>query len=78
MENRPNVYIKVTVLIMACCNSIYLFQGLILRLHDVPNLAMMCLIMYFCVCGAIVETTNVNKNCVFYSANGRFLHFTIL
>ena len=22
---------------MACCNSIFVFQGLILRLHDVPN-----------------------------------------
>ena len=32
-----NVYIKVTVLLMACCNSIFVFQGLILRLHDVPN-----------------------------------------
>ena len=32
-----NVYIKVTVLIKACCNSIFVFQGLILKLHDVPN-----------------------------------------
>ena len=32
-----NVYIKVTVSIMACCNSIFVLQGLILRLHDVPN-----------------------------------------
>ena len=30
-----NVYIKITVLIMACCNSIFVLQGLILGLHDV-------------------------------------------
>ena len=26
-----------SVLLVACCNSIFVFQGLILRLHDVPN-----------------------------------------
>ena len=37
VECLANVYIKVTVLIMACFNSIFVFQGVILRLHDVPN-----------------------------------------
>ena len=29
--------LKLSVLLLACCNSIFVFQGLILRLHDVPN-----------------------------------------
>ena len=37
---------------------------------------MMCLIMYFCMFGAIVEV-NLN-NVFFYLGNERFLHFFIL
>ena len=29
--------LKLSVLLVACCNSIFVFQGLILRLPDVPN-----------------------------------------
>ena len=29
--------LKLSVLLVACCNSIFAFQGLILRLHDAPN-----------------------------------------
>ena len=48
--------LKLSVLLVACCNSIFMFQGLILRLHDVPKSVglMMCLIMYLCVFCAIV------------------------
>ena len=37
MKCLANVYIRLSVLLVACCNSIIVFQGLILRLHDVPN-----------------------------------------
>ena len=41
---------------MACCNSIFVFQGLILRLHDMCLiLVMMCLIMHCCVFGGIAK-----------------------
>ena len=29
--------LKLSILLVACCNSRFVFQGLILRLHDVPN-----------------------------------------
>ena len=29
--------LKLGVLLVACCNSIFVFQGLILILHNVPN-----------------------------------------
>ena len=38
---------------------------------------MLCLIMYFCVFGAIVEAMLI-KIVFFYSGNERFLHFFIL
>ena len=45
-----NVYIKVTVLIMACCNSIFVLQGLILKAHGVPNFSNDVLInVFLCV-----------------------------
>ena len=44
--------LKLSVLFVACCNSIFVFQGLILRLHDVSssshdvpsNVFFMCLV----------------------------------
>ena len=40
---------------MACCNSIFVFQGVILVLHDVPNSSHDMHNNVFCVLGAIVE-----------------------
>ena len=42
---------------MACCNSIFVLQGLILRLHDVPNFRndVPNNVFFVCVLGAIVE-----------------------
>ena len=37
---------------------------------------MLCLIMYFCVFGAIVEAMLI-KIVFFYSGNERFLHFCV-
>ena len=39
-----------TVLIMACCNSIFVLQGLILKAHGVPNFSNDVLInVFLCV-----------------------------
>ena len=70
--------LKLSVLLVACCNSIFVFQGLILRLHDVPNpshdVPNNVFLCVWCNCRG-----NVNLNCVFfYLGNERFLHFFIL
>ena len=56
--------LKLSVLLVACCSSLFVFQGLILRLHDVPNFGhdvpnnlFLCV---WCNCRG-----NVNLNCVF-------------
>ena len=56
-----NIYIQVTVLIIVCCNSTFMLQGLILC----PILIMMCLIMYLCVFGAIVEALLIKMSFLF-------------
>ena len=60
---------------MACCNSIFVLQWLILRLHDMCLiLGMMCLIMHCCVFGAIAKAMLIII-VFFYSRNERFLYF---
>ena len=66
--------LKLSVLYVACCNSILVFQGLILRLHDVPNSSLDVPNMYLCVFGAIVEAMLI-KIVFFYGGNERFLTF---
>ena len=53
-----------------------MFQGLILRLHDVPNSSHGVPNNVCFVFGAIVEAMLI-KIVFFYSGNERFLHFRV-
>ena len=59
--------LKLSVLLVACCNSVFVFQGLILRLPDVPNSSHAVpnkLFLFLCV--LVQLSRQCELNCVFF------------